>query len=550
MTLNDFVIINGVSGTGKSSYLSILQKKMNKNAITLFMDAQTDFKSMLGNYTCSEKIGEFEWKKGPLASAMENGLWLILENFQEANEELINSLTTCIQSGQVRLQSVGQTVHSSIGFKVIAVTDVKFGRHDHNISASLINLYETAAIVDLNETFQAKECGDVFHYVFRKHSKNENDEMVYQQFIKIYDSLLCDQGLSDLLNHQQKKALNLNLRSFSALLNRFWHQIKNVYGESGLNSASYTTENFRKYLFLEVLDCLFYKVKNIREYDFILTKIADILQLSFEELMTFVENYSPDIELKGSRIKLGRLGLLPLDIFLEKSSSQPVVEPPKPNTSLIYNAYTKRIIERISGCLIQDESCLLIGDTGCGKTTIAQHVAEIFGKKLHVYNLSQGSDAIDLVGGYKPVDMKTLIRKILQKYMKNLAKIASEKANQKFLENLQTLFANKEFGKLLLCMMESFKMLKQKINTKFQGEMKEKVTKKWESLETRVTNIYRNKDKIDTNLVFDFMEGNLIKAIKEGDWILVDEINLANNELLQKLLPIIEGNSIILFEKG
>lgn len=28
--------------------------------------------------------------------------------------------------------------------------------------------------------------------------------------------------------------------------------------------------------------------------------------------------------------------------------------------------------------------------------------------------------------------------------------------------------------------------------------------------------------------------------MKHGDWVLVDEINLANNELLQKILPAIE----------
>ena len=547
LILDNFIILNGVSGTGKSSYLSLLQQKMKRTSITLYMDGQTDFKSLLGNYTCSEKVGEFEWKKGPLVSAMENGSWLILENFQEANEELINSIITCVQTGQIRLASVGQTIHSAIGFKVIAVTDVHFGKHDHNVSASLMNLYETAAILDLNEKFNFTDFREIYHSVFNKKSKNANDELAFDMFNRIFDSLLCDKTLTDTLNHQQKKALNLNLRNFSSLLHRFWFQITNVYGETGLNSNTYTTEAFRKNLFLEILDCIFYKAKDIRSYDTLLIKMAEILQLPFEELMTYIENYSPEIELRGERLKLGRLGTVSSALFLDKNADTQIQ---KSESKLIYNAYTKRIIEKIAGCLIHGESCLLVGDTGCGKTTIAQHVAELFGKKLHVYNLSQGSDAIDLVGGYKPVDMKILIKKLLQKYLKNLSQVASEKSNKKFIENLQTLYSNKDFNKLLLCMIESFKMVKPKLQTKFEGEMREKMIKKWEKLETRVTNIYRNRDKIETSLVFDFMEGNLIKAIKEGDWILIDEINLANNELLQKLLPVIEGHSLIIFEKG
>jgi midasin len=49
---------------------------------------------------------------------------------------------------------------------------------------------------------------------------------------------------------------------------------------------------------------------------------------------------------------------------------------------------------------------------------------------------------------------------------------------------------------------------------------------------------------------FHFLTGNLIKAMRRGDWVLIDEINLANNELLQKLQPAIEGKPLLFFERG
>jgi midasin len=49
---------------------------------------------------------------------------------------------------------------------------------------------------------------------------------------------------------------------------------------------------------------------------------------------------------------------------------------------------------------------------------------------------------------------------------------------------------------------------------------------------------------------FHFLTGNLIKAMKRGEWVLIDEINLANNELLQKLLPAIEGKPLLFYERG
>jgi midasin (ATPase involved in ribosome maturation) len=32
-------------------------------------------------------------------------------------------------------------------------------------------------------------------------------------------------------------------------------------------------------------------------------------------------------------------------------------------------------MEQIMTCIINDEACLLVGDTGCGKTTLTQHCA-------------------------------------------------------------------------------------------------------------------------------------------------------------------------------
>ena len=49
---------------------------------------------------------------------------------------------------------------------------------------------------------------------------------------------------------------------------------------------------------------------------------------------------------------------------------------------------------------------------------------------------------------------------------------------------------------------------------------------------------------------FYFLTGNLIKAMKKGDWVLIDEINLATNELLQKILPAVEGSPLLFFERG
>lgn len=50
--------------------------------------------------------------------------------------------------------------------------------------------------------------------------------------------------------------------------------------------------------------------------------------------------------------------------------------------------------------------------------------------------------------------------------------------------------------------------------------------------------------------IFQFIEGTLIKSLQNGDWILLDEINLASDSVLNRLATLIEGDHILLNERA
>ncbi len=58
-----------------------------------------------------------------------------------------------------------------------------------------------------------------------------------------------------------------------------------------------------------------------------------------------------------------------------------------------------QLLERIAVCIEMDEPVLLIGETGCGKTSAIQLIARYIGKTLTVINMSQQSESTDLLGG-------------------------------------------------------------------------------------------------------------------------------------------------------
>lgn len=77
-----------------------------------------DLKSLIGTYVCSERIGEFEWRDGPLSSAYKNGYFLVLENLQEGKEEL-RELIASVLEGTMKIRELSE-VPRHAGFKVIA----------------------------------------------------------------------------------------------------------------------------------------------------------------------------------------------------------------------------------------------------------------------------------------------------------------------------------------------------------------------------------------------------------------------------------------------
>ena len=53
-------------------------------------------------------------------------------------------------------------------------------------------------------------------------------------------------------------------------------------------------------------------------------------------------------------------------------------------------------------------SVLLTGETGTGKTSLVQHLASLVGAHMVVVNLNQQSDSGDLLGGFKPVEVRQM----------------------------------------------------------------------------------------------------------------------------------------------
>ena len=181
------------------------------------------------------------------------------------------------------------------------------------------------------------------------------------------------------------------------------------------------------------------------------------------------------------------------------------------------------------------QSALLVGETGVGKTSAVQYLAAVAGRPLRVVNLCEQSESSDLFGGFKPVDFGFCIAPIVRDFKALCTDTYSEKKNRSFLATLANLNHAKRWTDLVAMMLHVAD-----IAVRDKKKVKSELTSKWSALrkKLRLASDSVSRRGGDGN-VFAYVDGVLTSAMRAGEWVLLDEINLAEQETLMGLSAVL-----------
>lgn len=209
------------------------------------------------------------------------------------------------------------------------------------------------------------------------------------------------------------------------------------------------------------------------------------------------------------------------------------------------------ILEKIAVAVSHNEPVLLVGETGVGKTSSVQYLAHQTNHKLVVVNMNNQSDVSDLIGGYKPVDLEFVIKPMRSEFEFLFKKTFNASKNEKFLNNLSICFNSSNYTMIIKLMLKVCDtVFDKKTDMDLQSMKSKALLTRWSTLRVKLTKL-NSQLKHSINISFAFIPGSLVNCIKNGDWILLDEINLASTETLECLSTILEPDgSIVLLEKG
>ncbi|XP_020701231.1 midasin isoform X3 [Dendrobium catenatum] len=525
------VLLYGPAGSGKTALINDLALKSGSRVLFIHMDEQMDSKSLIGSYVSSDQPGEFKWQPGSLTQALLGGFWVVFEDIDKAPNEIQSIILPLLEGSSSFVTGHGEVISVSERFRLfgtISTSTHEFRQTtEGRLSLSvfwrkvMVRAPSRDDMIDIINArypildFLSSQLVDTFERV---------NSVVSYQIGVMSASAFNRFSLRDLLKWCKRiAALPLNLFAFGLSLS----DSENIYQEAVDLFAAFLPMSENRSLL-------------IRE-------IANLWSVPLEGAMLYPSN-KPTLQMRLSRLQVGRVALQRVK-RIDIHDRQPFVS--------IRSALQS--LERIACSVKYNEPVLLVGETGTGKTTLVQNLAMMLGYPLIVMNLSQQTDVADLLGGYKPTDAQSICMPLYHEFKELFCKTFSKKDNEALLRQFEIFILEKNWKKLLHACQKSVHFVQKLLaktresgcGSKRKRPLIEETVQKWESLSLGLDGALK-KISVSSAMSFKFVEGAFVSALKSGQWLLLDEVNLAPPETLQRIIGVLDGDlgTLCLAERG
>ncbi|CAA0814598.1 Unknown protein, partial [Striga hermonthica] len=521
------VLLYGPAGCGKTVLINKLAHGYGSRVLSIHMDEQIDGKTLLGSYVCAEQPGEFRWQPGSLTQAVLNGFWVVFEDIDKAPSDIMAILLPLLEGAITFSTGHGEAVRVNESFRLFS-TVTRLNSDASRFTEGRNSLGAVWRKVMIGPPSKQ----DLKHIVLEWYPELEYlAQNLIETFERANQLIRSQLGLAASSSYHDR----FTLRDLLKLCKRV--AISGVcFGQDNLSTSA--CENICK----EAIDVFSSFSTSAGNRLAIMREIAKLWTVPAAETLYPINK--PIMKESKFELQVGRASLQHAEVNSNRGR--------KPFVLLRASVHA---LERIACSVKFNEPVLLVGETGTGKTTLVQTLATLLGQKLTVLNLSQQSDAADLLGGFKPMDARFVCAPLYQEFENLFTNTFSSKDNERFLVDLRKSLAVKNWKRLLGGFQRGLQKIveigKSSPGKKRKRPLSPDLLKAWENFSKKLERAHSQISASD-GMVFSFFEGAFITALKNGEWILLDEVNLAPPEILQRVIGVLEDErgSICLAERG
>uniref|UniRef100_T1K3A0 Midasin n=1 Tax=Tetranychus urticae TaxID=32264 RepID=T1K3A0_TETUR len=527
------VLLEGPLGCGKTSlieHLSELTGRCKPPELTkIQIGNQVDGKLLVGTYCCTDVIGEFIWKPGPLTEALIKGHWLVFEDIDCASADVLTILLSIIKSRSLNAIPGCYASNATIDprfrlFFTRRITDGHTEAFSNVDKDMLIKMCEKISIT--NPTHEELE------QIITVRWPNLIQNIT--RICEIYKIVVDDVSSTDNFDPISSSNRKASLRDFL----KWCQRISLYFQQLVLNDAQ------REACLLDANDCFLENISNRSARSLKSQAVGVQLNIAAKITEQILLNRKPEISVKNNLVTVGRANLPVLPASDKILSLEDRTPFSKTNSTLC-------LLEKISCSVSYNEPVLLVGETGTGKTSTVQYLCNLLNRQLTVINMNQQSDTCDLLGGYKPVKISFLMKQLRDEFDQLFTLTFNQQTNAKFLRGVSSVFRQQRWDQFLeVLLIIQQRALEGRSNTLKDRSLEERanILERWRKFGDRINKLKSSSKEVP--LVFTYIEGTLVRAMRQGDWILLDEINLAESETLQCLSSILESDEVLLLDKA
>ena len=536
------VLLTGRAGSGKTSLVLEAAREMNvlESMVTLHLNEQTDAKMLLGMYTTTATPGSFTWQPGVLTTAVREGRWVVIEDLDHAPAEVIGVLLPLIESHELFIPNRKERIHASRGFKLIGTMRSNMnlqGEENTPGSAMLGNRLWHRVQVSMPSIQQLQEIvattfpllHNYLPMIMRIYRRMETAGLEASHTLTITGR---KPDFRDLMKWCERIHERLQLRGVK-------------------NAQEPISEDVNDEMFMDAVDCFAAFVANDAGRLMFASYIAEEMHISPQRMHFILKERVPAYVEEEKAIKLGR-------VSVPKKATKKTLRGKGQNGSpFAATNHAVRLMERVGAAICRAEPVLLVGETGIGKTSLIQQLARTSGRNLTVVNLSQQSESGDLIGGFKPVNMRSLAQPMKEEFDSLFETTFSSKKNQKYMDASTKSVARGNWARAVTLWKGALKMAENALEPKLsetatsQPAKKRKLNsprytdlkRRWENFANKLKELEVHLSSQSNSFAFSFVEGNIVKAVRDGDWVLLDEINLASSDTLETIADLLRSDA-------
>jgi midasin len=113
------ILLQGPPSSGKTSLLLHIASFLTPHPLVpIHLGDQSDSKQLLGTYI-QTLPGQFEWRNGILTKAVKEGHWVVIEDYDNVNDDVKSVIKGLIETGELRVEGIGR-VKAKEGFRIFA----------------------------------------------------------------------------------------------------------------------------------------------------------------------------------------------------------------------------------------------------------------------------------------------------------------------------------------------------------------------------------------------------------------------------------------------